>query len=46
MRAWRMGFGEFAIFWESRIALTLWALFVLTFAGGPFVRLIRRMRAR
>ena len=46
MRSWRMGFGEFDIFWESRIALTLWTLFALTFVGPPLVRLLRKRTAR
>ncbi len=46
MRSWRMGFGEFDIFWESGIALTLWALFALTFAGPPAVRLARKLSGR
>lgn len=46
MRAWRMGFGEFDIFWESRIALILWTLFAVTFVAGPFTRLVRRLAAR
>ena len=35
MRAWRMGFGEFDIFWESRIALVLWTLFARHVRGRP-----------
>ncbi|MGI9336194.1 MAG: tripartite tricarboxylate transporter permease, partial [Gammaproteobacteria bacterium] len=33
MRSWRMGFGEFDIFYQSAIARILWVAFVVTFAG-------------
>ena len=46
MRSWRMGFGEFDVFWGSPIALVLWGLFAVTFVGPPGVRLARRLFAR
>ena len=46
MRSWRMGFGEFDIFWHSRSALILWALFALTFIGPPLLRMARQVYKR
>ncbi|MDA9982324.1 tripartite tricarboxylate transporter permease [Gammaproteobacteria bacterium] len=46
MRSWRMGFGEFDVFWESQTALYLWGLFALTLVGPSLVRCSRRVYAR
>lgn len=43
MRSWRMGFGEFDIFWQGQTALALWILFALTFIAPSLVRLGRRI---
>jgi len=46
MRSLRMGFGEFDIFWQSRMAVFLWALFALTLAGPPLARRLRHVYER
>ena len=40
MRAWRIGFCEPEIFFQSTIAQVLWALFLLTFLVPPLVRFV------
>ena len=46
MRAWRIGFGEPGIFFQSTIAQVLWALFAITFFVPPLVRFIRGLKKR
>ena len=41
MRAWRIGFGEPDIFFQSTISQVLWALFALTFFVPPLVRFVK-----
>lgn len=42
MRSWRMSFGSPSIFFESIITQVLWALFILTFAGPPLYRYLKK----
>jgi putative tricarboxylic transport membrane protein len=46
MRAWRIGFGEPDIFFQSTIAQVLWALFALTFLVPPLVRFVKGLKKR
>jgi putative tricarboxylic transport membrane protein len=42
MRSWRMSFGSPSVFFESTIAQVLWAMFILTFAGPPLYRFVKK----
>ncbi len=46
MRAWRIGFGEPDIFFQSTIAQVLWALFALTFFVPPLVRFVKGLKKK
>ena len=46
MRSWRMSFGSPSIFIESTISQILWTLFVVTFAGPPLYRFLKKRLAR
>jgi putative tricarboxylic transport membrane protein len=46
MRAWRIGFGEPGIFFQSTISQVLWALFALTFFVPPLVRFVKGLKKR